>query len=103
MYNLTDEQIHKILQTYKNKKQRESEYYHKSQKFNEDFVKKNRARAKKHYDNNKEKKKEKYETNSDILKAKSLLRYYKKLEKVDVFEEKHGEKVKLLKEKGFYI
>ena len=46
MYNLTDEQIHKILQTYKKKKQRESEYYHKSQKFNEGFVKKNRARAK---------------------------------------------------------
>ena len=32
MYNLTEDQIQKILTTYKNKKKRESDYYHNSQK-----------------------------------------------------------------------
>ena len=102
MYNLSEEQIQKILTTYKNKKQRESDYYHNSQKHNEDFVKKNRERAKNHYENNKEAKKARYNENADFLKAKSLHRYYKKKDTLAKFEEKHPEKVSLLKLKGIY-
>ena len=102
MYNLTEEQIQKILTTYKNKKKRESDYYHNSQKHNEEFMQKNRARAKNHYENNKEKKKERYNENADFLKAKSLHRYYTKKDTLEKFESKHPEKVSLLKSKGLY-
>ena len=102
MYNLSEEQIHKILTTYKNKKKRESEYYHKSQKHNEVFMEKNRARARKHYANNKWQKKERYEKNSEFLKAKSLYRYYKKKEQLQDFEDRHPDKVVILKAKGVY-
>tara|TARA_B100000519_G_scaffold179108_1_gene169798 strand:+ start:1292 stop:1600 length:309 start_codon:yes stop_codon:yes gene_type:complete len=102
MYNLTEDQIQKILTTYKNKKKRESDYYHNSQKHNEDFIKKNRERAKIHYANNKDKKKEKYMENADLLKARSLHRYYTKKDTLDQFETKHPEKVSLLKSKGLY-
>ena len=102
MYNLSEEQIQKILTTYKNKKKRESDYYHNSQKHNEEFMKKNRERAKNHYANNKEKKKERYNENADFLKAKSLHRYYTKKDTLEKFETKHPEKVSLLKSKGLY-
>ena len=96
-FNLTDEQINKILSDYKKKQQREKDYYHKVAKHDDDFKLKNRARAKAHYEKNKEVKKEKYKNNTDFLKAKSLYNYYKKNERVEDFKTKHSEKYDLIK------
>lgn len=100
--DLTAEQIARILTNYKNKRIRENKYYHEVSKNNEDFKKKNRERAKNHYENGyKEKKKENYNQNKELLKNKSLYNYYKKKDKIDVFKEKHSEKFQYLVEKGF--
>ena len=99
--NLTDEQIEKILTTYKNKRERENKYYHEVKKNSEDYVLKNRQRAKEHYAKNKDIKTQKYQDNKEILKSKSLYNYYKKKDKIDVFEEKHQVKYELLQSKGF--
>ena len=101
--NLTNEEIEKIINRYKQKKSREKQYYHTTLKDSEEFVKKNRARAKAHYENNKENKKLKYNTNKDFLKAKSLYNYYKKKDNLHDFKEKHQSKVDLLQEKGIQL
>ena len=100
--DLTADQIARVLINYKNKRERENKYYHEVSKNNEDFKKKNRERAKAHYQNGyKEKKKEKYNENKDLLKNKSLFNYYKKQDKIDIFKTKHEDKYKMLVDKGF--
>tara|TARA_R100000963_G_C4568004_1_gene54065 strand:- start:29 stop:340 length:312 start_codon:yes stop_codon:yes gene_type:complete len=99
MYNLTEEQIHRVLTNYKKKKKRESDYYHNSQKHNEKFMEKNRERARNHYENNKHVKQHAYKNDTEFYKARSLMNYYKKRGTFHVFEEKHPEKVKLLKDR----
>lgn len=99
--DLTAEQIARILTNYKNKRQRENKYYHDVIKHKEDYILKNRQRAKAHYENGyKEKRKEKYEKDKDFIKTKSLYNYYKRNDKLDKFKEKHEEKYKMLMEKG---
>ena len=45
---LSQEQIDIIINNYKKKRNREKEYYHKVKKIDEDFILKNRERAKNH-------------------------------------------------------
>ena len=52
--NLTEEQIEKILDSYKKKRMKENNYYHEVSKNRDDFKMKNRARAKEHYGKNKD-------------------------------------------------
>ena len=93
----SDEQIAKILQNYKTKRDRENKYYQEVTKHNESFKVKNRERAKAHYHRvGKDMKKDGYQKNKDIRKAKSLYNYYKKNDKIDVFIEKHKEKHDLI-------
>jgi hypothetical protein len=99
---LTTEQIEKILNTYKAKKEREHNYYHSVKKTDAEFVAQNRERARAHYNNNKDIKKIKYESDKEYLKCKSLHNYYKKRDLITKFEEKHPEKVHLLKTRGVY-
>ena len=99
-YNLSEEQINKILSNYKKKAEREKHYYHNVAKLDENFKIKNRQRAKAHYEKNKDKKKEKYDTNKDFLKSKSLYNYYKKNDRIDDFKKKHDDKFQILKNKG---
>ena len=99
-FNLSEEQINKILTNYKKKAEREKQYYHNVAKHDEDFKAKNRAMAKAHYDNNKSLKKDKYETNKDFLKSKSLFNYYRKNDRIEDFQNKHSDKYELLKKKG---
>ena len=97
--NYSEEQIQKILQNYKNKRDRENKYYHDVTKNSEDFKIKNRQRAKTHYDNvGKDMKKESYQKNKELLSAKSLYNYYKKRDNLDVFKEKHKSKFDILLE-----
>ena len=91
--NYSDEQIEKILTNYKNKRDRENKYYHNISKNNEDYRLKNRERAKAHYDKvGKEMKRKRYEENKELIKAKSLLQYYKKKDDIKTFKEKHNDK-----------
>tara|TARA_R110000796_G_scaffold55656_2_gene129334 strand:- start:5262 stop:5573 length:312 start_codon:yes stop_codon:yes gene_type:complete len=99
---LTPDQIEKILNNYKAKKEREFKYYHSVKKTDEQFIMKNRERAKEHYNNNKEEKKEKYESDKEFLKSRSLYNYYKKVDKINKFEEKYPDKVHMLKIRGVY-
>lgn len=101
MVELTNEQIERILNNYKAKRERENKYYHEVQKNNEEFKIKNRQRAKNHYEKNKDKKKEKYEKNKIYLQAKALFNYYKKRDNLDIFKSKHEDKYNLLIEHNF--
>lgn len=99
--DLTAEQIARVLTNYKKKRERETKYYHEVTKNKEDFKVKNRERAKAHYENGyKEKKKEKYENDKEFIKTKSLYNYYKRKGNIEKFKEKHGEKYKMLVDKG---
>tara|TARA_R100000805_G_C3586927_1_gene89507 strand:- start:192 stop:503 length:312 start_codon:yes stop_codon:yes gene_type:complete len=99
--DLSEEQIAKILNNYKNKRERENKYYHNVTKNKEDFKIKNRERAKAHYHNGyKQTKKENYNNNKELLKTKSLFNYYKRNNKIEAFKEKHENKYKMLLEKG---
>jgi hypothetical protein len=97
---LTDEQIQKILESYKKKRMRENKYYHETSKNKDEFIMKNRARAKAHYEKNRDKKIENYQQNKDIISAKNLFNYYKKKDNVDKFIDKHEDKYNLLKDKN---
>jgi hypothetical protein len=96
-----DDQINKIINQYKKTRERERKYYHEVKKTNEDFVNKNRERARNHYETNKEKKKEEYVDKKDFYKCKSLFYYYKRNDKRDVFMEKFPEKVEILNQNHF--
>ena len=99
--DLTAEQIARVLTNYKNKRIRETNYYHNVTKNKEEFKLKNRQRAKDHYANGyKEKKKQNYENNKELQQIKSLYNYYKKNDKIDKFKEKHEAKYQALLDKG---
>ena len=95
-------QIEQILKSYKMKREREIKYYHEVKKFDEEYINKNRERAKKHYQNGyKEKKKEYYESNKVLMNAKASYKYYVKNDKVDKFKEKYNDRYELLINSGF--
>lgn len=95
--NYSEEQINRILTSYKNKLDKENKYYHEVSKNKEDFIIKNRARAKAHYEKKgKDMKKEKYELNKDIMKGKSLFNYYKRRDNIEGFKKKHPETYNIL-------
>jgi len=97
---LSEEQINTILERHKQRIIKSREKYQKV-KDTEEFKMKNRARAKAHYETNKEKKLQKYQDNKDVLNAKSTYRYYKNIDKLDIFKEKKSEKYELLKSINF--
>lgn len=103
MSEITDsERIKKILIQYEKKRTREKERYLLI-KDTEDFKLKNRQRAKNHYDKNKQIKKDKYDNDKEFLNAKSQFYYYKKNNKLDIFEEKYPHKISILKERNYPI
>ena len=99
---LTSEQIEKILNNYRAKKEREHKYYHSVKKTDEQFILKNRERAKAHYEKNKEVKKVKYASDKEFFRSRSLYNYYKKKEEIAKFEEKYPDKSHMLKIRGVY-
>ena len=102
MTDMSEEQINKIIENYKQQKIKDKNRY-ENLKLNEDFKVKNRERARLHYEKNKDKKKQKYQDNKDILNAKSLLQYYKYNNKVNIFKDKHKDKYELLYSKGIVV
>ena len=102
MSELTELEINKIVENYKKQKLREKSKY-ESIKDDDNFKIKNRERARLHYQNNKDKKKKKYQDNKDLLNAKSLLQYYKYNDKVNIFIDKHSDKIDILKNNGIIV
>jgi len=96
-----DQQINKILNQYKKTRERERKYYHEVKKTNEDFVNKNRERAKNHYETNKENKKQEYQEKKDFYKCKSLYYYYKRNGKSEDFSTKFPDKMEILNQNNF--
>jgi hypothetical protein len=97
---LTAEEISHIIENYKKKRDREKTYYHNVKKIDEEFIKKNRERATKHYAENKDKKLEKYQQNKEFLSARQLFYYYRKNKSVEDFQSKHPDKYTMLKNRG---
>ena len=100
---ITDsERIERILKQYEKKREKEKERYQLI-KDTEDFVMKNRQRAKDHYERNKDKKRDKYIDDKDFLNAKSQYYYYKKTNRLDIFKEKYPNKIEILKSRNINI
>ena len=64
-------------------------------------MKKNRDRAKLHYENNKEKKKEYYQSNRELMNAKASYKYYLKNDNIEQFKKKYNDRYELLINSGF--
>lgn len=99
-FDYSEEELLRILQSYKSKRERERLSYIKK-KDNPEFKEINRERARQHYVLNKHLKREKYTQDRELIKAKSSYYYYKKRLKLDVFESKYPDRYSLLDDVGF--
>ena len=97
MDTFSNESIIKILNSYKNKREKEKQRY-EVLKLNQDFKLKNNERSRLHYQKNKEARKQKYKDNKEYLKAKQLFYYYKTNDMIDMFKIKHFDKIDLIKD-----
>tara|TARA_R110000823_G_C15795031_1_gene486569 strand:- start:37 stop:393 length:357 start_codon:yes stop_codon:yes gene_type:complete len=87
MDGLTNEDILRILESYKVKREYDKKRYDKV-KDNADFKKQNSESTQKWIKNNKEKHKKSLENSAERRKIQSKLNYYRRLNKVDKFQEK---------------
>lgn len=99
--DLSEAQIQKILEAYKNKREREKERYEQL-KDTEEFKNYNRNKAKLHYENNKDKYKEKYKNKKELMKARNSYYYYKKKDELHKFKEKYPERYELLEKVSYF-
>ena len=99
--DFTQDQIEHILSQYKKNIQYNHDRYHNVRKNDEEYQKKNRERAKKHYELNKDKKKEYYKINREELNMKQRYRYYKSKDNVEGYKTKFPDNYKKLVEMGF--
>lgn len=101
-FDYDEEQINKIINSYKNKRMREKERYERI-KNTEEYKMDNRERARIHYEKYKEQKKENYKNNKEFYQARNSYYYYKKKNNLKKFVEKFPERVELLENQGFII
>ncbi len=99
----SNEEINKILTQYKKKREREITNYHTNLKNNEEWQHKNKERALNYYHKNKEKKKTSYQNDKDFINARAMLRYYKRINKVQSFVDKYPDKVEILSKRGVVV
>ncbi len=99
--DFTEEEIQKILLKYKKSIKYNKDKYHNERKFDENFMEKNRMRAKDHYKRNKDQKLEYYKKNKEELNMKQRYRYYKKMDRIEKFQEKFPNDFKRLTDIGF--
>jgi hypothetical protein len=99
--DLSEAQIQKILEAYKNKREREKERYEQI-KDTEEFKIYNRNKAKLHYENNKEMYKEKYKNKKELMKAKNSYYYYKRKNDMEAFQKKYPDRYELLLVGGYF-
>ena len=94
--SFTNEEINIMMKKYTETKKTQRDYYHNVRKHNEEFKNKNKERATKYYNDNKEKSREKYIKDKEFISSRNLYNYYRKNNKVDVFEKNHKVKYDLL-------
>ena len=99
--DFTDEQIEQILLRYKKSIEYNRERYHNVRKNDPEYQRKNRERAKKHYESHKDHKKQYYEKNKEELNMKQRFRYYKSKNNIEAYQEKFPDDYKKLVEIGF--
>tara|TARA_R110000824_G_scaffold128798_1_gene289890 strand:- start:10035 stop:10379 length:345 start_codon:yes stop_codon:yes gene_type:complete len=87
----SEEEIERILISYKQKKIKEKERYEKN-KHSWDFKEKNKMRQKKYYEEHKYIKRQNYQDNKLLNQAKSSYYYYKRTNREALFEILHPEK-----------
>ena len=102
MDGMNDSQISKVMEQYKKKQALDKARYERL-KGNQEFVEKNRQRARDHYALNKHKKKERYDNDKDFMNAKSSYYYYRRQEKLEFFKEKYPERTEILRGRGYDI
>tara|TARA_R110001632_G_scaffold233129_1_gene376959 strand:+ start:6855 stop:7226 length:372 start_codon:yes stop_codon:yes gene_type:complete len=95
---MDENQINKVIQQYKNKKEKEYNNYHTKNKLDPEYMQKNKDRARDHYNLNKDKRADTYKKNKDLIKARSSYYYYLKNNKLDTFIDKFPHHVDLLKQ-----
>jgi mannitol-1-phosphate/altronate dehydrogenase len=100
---MNEQQIQKILDDYKRKRQRERDHYHNVKKHDPVFVEKNRLLAKQYYEKNNQRYRNNYLQDRDFKLAKSSYSYHKKNNTVDKYKNKYPERFDLLVEKGFIV
>ena len=98
-FDLSENEIQKILTSYKVKREKERERY-ELVKDTDDI--KNRERAKLHYENNKELRKETYQNRKELIKARNSFYYYSKKDDMKTFETKYPDRYELLLIGGYF-
>ena len=102
MDGMTDTQISKVMEQYKKKQALDKARYERLKK-DQEFVEKNRQRARDHYALNKDKKKERYDNDKFFMNAKSSYYYYRRQDKLELFKEKWPERTEVLRGRGYDI
>tara|TARA_R110000824_G_scaffold231517_1_gene419407 strand:- start:13686 stop:14015 length:330 start_codon:yes stop_codon:yes gene_type:complete len=92
----TNEQIIKIINQYKNKKDKEKIRYDTKLKFDSEYKTLRNERSRIYYQNNKDIIKEKYKKDKAFRNARQILYYYKSNNNVELFKTKHADKLKLV-------
>lgn len=101
-FDYNEEQLNKIINSYKNKREKEKERYERI-KDTEEYKEQNRERAKIHYEKYKEEKRQNYQNNKEFFQARNSYYYYRKKNNLNKFVEKFPERVELLENHGFII
>lgn len=99
--DINDETIRKLVEQHKRKLEYYKNKYHNERKHNEEFMEKNRQRAKNHYEKNKDSKREYYLKNREFMNAKNSYNYYRKKDDIDSFKTKYPDKYQLLIDRQF--
>ena len=102
MVEMNEEYMTKVIRSYKKKQEADKARYDRF-KDDEDFQKKNRERAKAHYDTKKVDRAQIYKDNKPLMNAKSSFYYYRRNNKLDQFQSKYPERVEILKENGISV
>lgn len=95
MTDMSDIEICHIVSLYKNQREKDKNRYLKI-KDSEDFKKKNRERAKAHYNKTREIRAQRYKDNKDVRLAKNCYYYYKRCGRVEDFKNKYPERYDLI-------
>ena len=98
MTTLTDKQIKIALDQYKNRIEKDKNYYHIHRKNDKAYIEKNRKRSAIWYENNKDKKQQYYKDNKLLMNAKSKYKYYLKQKKYMEFVTVQKSSYELLKQ-----
>ena len=103
MNNYSEEELAILVKRYDRKRFQEHKRYHEQKKYDPEFVKKNRERAKTHYHKTLPDQRIKYQNNKEYYQAMGSYNYYKRQDRINTFIQKWPERVALLRARGYAI